>query len=236
MKSRLFKTTFLFLILLLQQSVSLNQAGAKEWTEKKLSKFIMKADRAAGRKNWNKAIKYGEQAFQGCTTLNLPSSANHINCLKNLNRHYDKAGRLTESGPRIIRAYHLSSEHLGSQHNTTMISRMLYYKLLIATQKYQDAAILVIESLSLLDESEESDYKRQHYLKQLYSLYGLTNQLKKQAAALLSYHYINQKLGSTDGGNLEKSILILARNLCRQKNRSEYKKLVAQHRLKLLCK
>lgn len=212
------------------------QADQADWTEKKLGQVILKADRAARRQNWARAIKYGEQMLLGVQVLNQKSDARYIHLLKNLNRYYDKAGRLTEIGPRVAAAYRLSKAHLGLTHDTTMMSRHLYYKLLLAERKYRDAIPLVQENIDIARRSQKDPFRQLHFLEQLATLYGLTKQLEKEEKALLHFLEASRKiLDATDKEHMD-IILMLAQNYCRRQETEKFKKLAVQHHLKYFCK
>lgn len=225
---------FLFLTFLLMMFTA--PPAQADWTEEKLGKVILKADKAARQKKWGRAIKYGEQMLEGASALNQISDARYINLLKTLNRYYDKTGRLDDVTPRVRQAYILSQKHLGAGHETTMMSRLLYYKLRISHKDYRGAIPLVLENISILGKNEQDDYRRLHYLKQLYSLYGITGQLEKEEKTLLHYLDLStQLLGENDEDNA-KVIWVLVQNYCRQRKFDEFEKLIASHNLKYFCK
>lgn len=224
--------TFIFLSLTIFNPACASEAG---WTEKKLGRVILKADKAANRHKWTRAIKYGEQALLGSEALDRQNDARYINSLKNLAKYYDKAGRLQEIAPRVIKLYDLSNKYFGKKHNTTSISRRLYYKLLIANQKYGPAISVVLENISLLEDNKNDDFRRLHYLKQLYSLYGIAGRFAAQEKAILEYQKLSHHLlGRPDEDSL-KSIRILAKNYCRQNKMAEFHKLKITHGLPLSC-
>jgi len=220
------------MLVFLNQSVV---ASETEWTEKKLGKVSLRAAHAADKSRWGLAIKYGEQMLKGVQTLDTPGDARYLNFLKNLNRYYDKAGRLEEVAPRIKKAYNLSRKHLGPAHNTTKMSRTLYYKLHISHQNYKDAIPLVLENISVLGKGAGGDYNHHQYLKQLYSLYAMTGQLVKEEETLLEFLELDKRLyGSSDKDNI-KIIQNLANNYCRQKKFKEFNDLINQHQLHFTC-
>ena len=209
-------------------------ANSIVWTEKKLGKIILKADKAARQKKWSDAIKYGEQALLG--SKELDQQGPYINALKNLNLYYDKADRLQEITPRIEKTYLLSKEHFGQKHNTTSISRQLYYKLLIANKNHEQAIPLVLEDISQLEGNREDEFKRLHYLEQLYALYGITYKLEAQEKAILEYLKLSEQLlGGPDEHNID-MIEALAKNYCRQKKLDKFNELKSKYQLYLLCK
>lgn len=223
---------FLLLVFLI------NTVAADEtyWTEKKLGKVILKADKAARQKKWARAIMYGEQMLEGCKALDKPIDARYINQLKNLNYYYDKANRLKEIPSRISEAYNLSKKYLGPVNNTTILSRNLYYKLLILDREYYQAIDLVLESISILKENEDDKFKLHGRLKSLYSLYGLTGQLELEEKTLLQFIELNGELVGKDDDNISGVIVILAKNYCRQKKLEKFAQLVDFYGLKYTCK
>jgi len=229
------KRSLFFPFLLLVFFVYPVNADETRWTEKKLGTAIIKADNAARKKKWSRAIKFGEQMLVGSNALNQHNDARYINLLKNLNIYYYKANRLKEIAPRVIKAYQLSKKYLGPKHNTTIICRNLYYKLLTMNKDYQQAISLVLENISIVEKRKKEDYRLIHYLKQLYSLYGLTGQFKKEEKTLLKLLKTNrQSFGNDDEDNI-KIILNLAQNYCRQRKLDEFNQLITSHRLKYYC-
>ncbi len=235
MKYRLILPAFLiftFLIISFSGSV---MATDTVWTEKKLGKVILKADKAAQHKKWSYAIKFGEQMLDGSKILDKQSDARYVNLLKTLNVYYDKAGRLKEVGPRVVTAYMLSKKHLGPTHETTFMSRTLYYKLQIFKMDYAGAIPLVLENIALLKENEKNSVRLIHYLKQLYSLYGLTGELEREEKALIEFLAINSRFFGDDDEDNKVAILILAQNYCRQKESDKFNQLTTSHGLKYSC-
>lgn len=225
----------LFLVLNLTNSDQL-LADQTDWTEEKIGKLAVKADHAATRKKWGQAIKYGERALEGRAALNVESDPNYISCLKTLNRYYDKAGRLRQVAERVKKAYALSKKHLEPTHNTSKINRLLYYKLLIAEKDYQEAIPVVLENISLPGSTECDLFRKLHYLEQLYSLYGLTSQLKEQEAALIRFLELNEQLLGSDDEDSTKVRVLLAKNYCRQKKLDKFDDLKKKYDLQYICK
>ncbi|PCI34244.1 MAG: hypothetical protein COB54_00145 [Alphaproteobacteria bacterium] len=223
---------FLLLVFLINP-VAADETG---WTEKKLGKVILKAGKAARHKKWSRAIKYGEQVLLGCKILGQHSNIRYINQLSHLNQYYDKANRLKEVPSRVKEAYNLSGKHLGPAHDTTIVSRQLYYKLLLTGREYHQASLLVLESISILGESEEDKFQLHGYLKSLYSLYGLTGQLEQEENTLLHFIQLHKQLVGNDDNDITGVIVILAKNYCRQKKLDKFNHLINFHGLKYSCK
>ncbi|PCI49635.1 MAG: hypothetical protein COB49_04670 [Alphaproteobacteria bacterium] len=231
MKRRWIYLPFLLIVFLNHTTVAYDT----DWTEKKLGKVILKADKAARQKKWARAIRYGEQMLQGAESLGQPNDARYINQLKNLNRYYDKAKRLREVPERVKKGYILSKEHLGPNHETTRMSRTLYYKFLISNKNYNDAISLVLENLSILKKDKNEDYRQYHYLKQLYSLYRMTGQLGKEEATLLRFLDLDKQIFNSSAKENIKIILNLANNYCRQKKFEKFNSLIKKYKLKYTC-
>ena len=231
MKRRFITLPFLLLTLFILPVA----ASDRGWTEKKLGKTVIKADKAARQEDWSQAIQHGEQAVKGSRALNNQSFARYINQLKNLNRYYDKAGRLHDAFPQVKKAYILSVEHFGPRHETTVVSRTLYYKLLISRKDYLEAIPLVQENISLLGKSRNDHYAHIQFLKQLYSLYKMTGQPEKEEKALLQYLDLDKRIfDSSEKDNL-KIIMDLAENYCRQNKIADFTKLMKSYGLKYQC-
>lgn len=230
-----FFPAFLLVLLLVLSVASPHYTSAADWSERKLGKIILKADKAARKKKWTRAIKYGERMLEGSAALDKKSDARYINQLKTLNGFYDKAGRLKDIGPRAQTAYLLASKHLGLAHSTTVASRLLYYKILISQKNYPDAIPLVEENISILKEGKAEDFRRLHYLEQLYSLYGITGQLEKEQGILLRLLALNEKLFDNDAEYTRKIILNLSKTYCYQNKMVEFNQLMKTYGLKYKC-
>ncbi len=230
------KRNSLFLSLLLSMFLwSFSSADQEVWTEKKLGQVIMKAERAAMRKKWSRAIQYGEQMLSGSRALDKKDLPRYIILLKNVNSYYDKAGRLQEVPAQVKRAYLLSSEKLGLDHPATMKSRTLYYKILIADKKYLDAIPLISEKIALSEKNAKMEYQTLQYLTTLHSLYALTRQYEKEEKTLLKLLDLNTILVGIEDESNSRIILDLANNYCRQKKYEAFNRLINTHHLKLVC-
>ncbi|PCI51594.1 MAG: hypothetical protein COB49_01390 [Alphaproteobacteria bacterium] len=237
-KRRLHYLPFLLLIYLtplVNANEPLKATGKVYWTEKKLGKIILKADKAAMRKKWNRAIRYGEEMLLGSHALDHHNDHRYINLLKNLNKYYDNAGRIQEIPGRIEKAYISSRKYLGVAHNTTIESRNLYYKIIIFNKDYQRAIPLILENISILGKSVEDRYRLSQYYRQLYSLYGLTRQLEKEEETLLKLLTLDRQLYGYDDQNNAKIILSLAKNYCLQKKLDAFEKIVQTYNLLYFC-
>lgn len=236
MKRKRHHITFLFLVFLCSMISGSISAEQTDWTEEKLGKVALKADKASMRKNWPQAIKNGERMLEGATALYPENDLGYISRLKTLNRYYDKAGRLQEVSVRIIKAYRLSKKNMGPKHHSSRISRLLYYKLMVAEKNYNGAIPLVQEYISLLGVNESENFKKLHYFTQLYSLYGLTGRLAKQEDILLKFITLSNQLLGPDDKNTAKAHKLLAINYCRQGKHNKFIALQIKHNLHYTCK
>ncbi len=236
MKRKRHHITFLFLVFLCSLISGAISAEQTYWTEEKLGKLDLKADKASMRKNWPQAIKYGERMLEAAAALYPESDLGYISRLKTLNRYYDKAGRLQEIPVRIMKAYRLSKKYMGPDHHSSKISRLLYYKLMIAEKNYSRAIPLVQKYISLLGVNEGEKFRKLHYLTQLYSLYGLTGQFVKQEDILLKFIALNNQLPDQDDENAAKALVILAKNYCRQGKHDQFRVLQRKYNLLYTCK
>lgn len=225
---------FLFLMFTFLNTYTI--ANEDIWTEKKLGKVILKADKAARQKKWNQAIKYGEQMLKGVQILDHHSDVRYIILLKNLNKYYDKAGRLREVSARIKNGYTLSKLNLGPTHDTSLTSRNLYYKLLISYKNYQDAIPLIYENISVLNTSKEDSFRKLHYLEQLVHLYGLTREFEKEENTLHKFIELNETLFGKSNEDYNNALLMLAKNYCQQQKMAKFAKLIFNNDLKYYCK
>jgi len=226
------------LLLCLMFSLSLPSmatAYGSDWTEKKLGAVIIKADKAARHNKWARAISFGEQAVSASRELDRKYLSRYINLLKNLNSYYDQAGRLDEVPQRVEEAYRLSSEHLGRDHPTTIKCRALYYKILIANSRYQDAIPLMKENIETSRTFPQAGYEILKYLSRLASLYALTDQFAQEEATLLELLNLNTRLFGKDDKDNIKTVRDLANNYCRQRKFAAFDKLMKDHDLKYVC-
>lgn len=221
-----------FLLALLPQTGFADEA---DWTEKKLGKTIIKAERAARLEKWTLAIEYGEKSLKGCAILYKQGAARCIGYLQKLNRFYEMAGRLLEVDERVKRGYELATANFGCNHRTTMTSRRLFYKLNIANNNYKSAIPLVLEEISLVGKGEQEDYRKLHYLRQLYSLYGLTAQYETEELALLQYLELNSRWFGYEDQDSAIVIKMLAQNYCRRKLYDKFKNHIEMYGLRYLC-
>lgn len=210
-------------------------AVGADWTEKRLGKIAVIADKSARQEKWSRAIKYGEQMLRGSGALDQKTDARYIHFLKNLNRYYDKAGRLKEVRARVKEGYVLSKTHLGLRHETTMLSRMIYYKSLILDENYDLAIELVLEKISLSKEEDRDPYKKFHYLRQLYSLYRMTEQYGEEEITLRHILTLNRQKFAISDDEIHRTILDLAENYCRQNKDIDFKKLMKSYGLRYIC-
>ncbi len=210
-------------------------AGQITWTEKKVGKAAIKADKAAMGQKWLQAIKYGEQMLSGTEALYGQHNINYISRLKTLNRYYDKAGRLGEISDRVKKAYILSKKHFKPDHDTAVLSRLLYYKYLISQKNYHRSAQIVLENISGLSNSKKDDYKKLHYLTQLHGLYGLTDQLEAQEKILIKLLALNKRLVGIDKEDNLEIIMNLAKNYCLQKKNAKFDQLMQTYDLNFEC-
>ncbi|MBL4830027.1 MAG: hypothetical protein JKY55_09110 [Aliivibrio sp.] len=185
MKKRPLYLFCLILLCLITTQINWAQADQSNWTEEKVGKLSVKADRAATRKNWRLAIKYGERILEGSAALYEVNDPTYITRLKNLNRYYDKAGRLTEVAGRVKLAYELAKDNLEPSHSVATTCRALYYRLLITQKKHQEAIPVVYFNMSTLTKGKDDQFRKLHYFRQIYALYGLTGQFEKEEEALV---------------------------------------------------
>ena len=219
------------------------QAEQINWTEEKLGKLSVKADRAAMRKKWRLAIKYGEKMLEGSAALYEINDPNYIYRLKNLNRYYDKAGRLTEVAGRVKLAYELANKHLPPNHSAATTCRVLYYKLLIAQKNFHEAIPVIHLNMSTVTKSKDDQFRKLYYFRQLYALYGLTAQFKKEEQALLDYIHLHEGIigklqtdGHLEGDEDDELILRrLVQNYCRRNMPDKIKELAQKYNLTYIC-
>ena len=204
-------------------------------TEKTIKKNIVKAHKAAARKRWSKAIKYGKRAAAGYAEIGPKEAMPYVVLLVKLNGYYDKAGKLTTAASSLEEAYGLAEKILPDKHEAAVASRDLYYKLLISKKRFLDAIPIVLRNVSIYENDKVEDYKAPHYLTQLYSLYGLTRQFELEEKTLLNLHALNLRIFGEDEHLNKQVMLSLARNYCRQQKRPEFDELVKIHDLKYVC-
>jgi len=89
--------------------------------------------------------------------------------------------------------------------------------------------------MSILGESEDAQHRFHHYLKQLYSLYGITGQLEEEEKTLMELLKLNKTLLGNDLDDNFEIILNLAKNYCLQKKAPEFNQLMMTYNLKYEC-
>jgi len=206
------------------------------WTERKLKKIVSKTATAAKKKKWEKAIRYGEQMFSGLQALTQPNDAKYITQLKNINIYYEKAGRLDEVAARVQTGYLLSKEHLGLGHTTSLVSRNLYYKLLISKAQFAKAIPLVHENLSVMPAGRDNSFRKLHYLEQLIHLYGLTRNYPEQERVLTDFIQFRKRLLEKSDKGHRDTLLLLAQNYCLQGKMAQFSVLTAENGMKYYCR
>lgn len=205
------------------------------WTERKLGKVIIRAEKAALKKRWKQAIKYGTRALDGSMVLDQKEAPRYINLLKNLNIYYDKSGKLKNIPEQVETAYNLSAKVLGDDHPTTLKSRSLYFKILLSQKRFSAAIPLVLEDIAVYENDEKEQYKILVYLSQLYSLYALTGQFEREGKALERLLALNIALfGEMDDSHFP-IIRDLSHNYCRQKEQQKFNGLIEKYNLKYQC-
>ncbi len=125
--------------------------------------------------------------------------------------------------------------HLGPEHYISEVSRLLYYKLLVADKNYGPATLVVKENIALLGDSEDDRFRRLDYLKQLFSLYGLSGRKAEEAQAIEDYLALEAELEIPP---LEESlpvIISLAKNYCERKMYREFQSVMQRFELEYVC-
>ncbi|MFC3051050.1 hypothetical protein [Kordiimonas pumila] len=229
------KLPFLLLHLVIWGTASVQSSDQIKWTEEKVGYYAVKADQAASQKHWSKAIEYGEHMLRGSSFLYKEDDIEYLNRLKTLNRYYDKAGKLGEVADRVQKAYELSYATLGPRHHISELSRLLYYKLLIAEKNYRTAIPLVQENIKNLSLSKDDAFQRLHYLEQLFSLYGLTGQLEEEAQTILRFLALDRQLVASPLEENLPIIITLAKNYCQRKKIALFQELMQTYGLEYEC-
>ncbi|MBL4839032.1 MAG: hypothetical protein JKY34_15800 [Kordiimonadaceae bacterium] len=235
MTRRLIQLSFLIIFLFSQTMTHIAFAEPTGWTEEEIGKVAVRANKAATRKKWSRAIRYGEQVLSASEALYGQNHRSYINRLKTLNRHYDKSGHLAKIPERVKLAYELSKKHYKAGHVAARVSHLLYYKLLVSQKNYEAATPLVLENIAILTDSQDDRFKKLHYLGQLHGLYGITNQLAMQEETLEMHLALNQRLM---GSALEDSISIimnLGKTYCLQSKKLAFNTLMQTYALKYKC-
>lgn len=94
---------------------------------------------------------------------------------------------------------------------------------------------LVLEDISLVGKGEQEDYRKLHYLKQLYSLYGLSAQYEKEEEVLLQYLELNSRWFGNEDEDSNLVIKMLAQNHCRRKLHDKFRNLIEKYGLRYVC-
>ena len=235
MKRRLPYLPFLLLLFFSQTIATGTIAEPTGWTEEKIGKIAVKADKAATRNKWSRAIKYGERFLAAAEELYGKDHPRYVTRLKTLNRYYDKSGKLDKVAERVRLAYSLSKKLFKRDHDTVKVSHLLYYKLVVAQKDYSAAIPLVLKNIEMLSEAEDDLFKKLHYLGQLHGLYGITNQLERQETILVERLALSQKLMGPQLEDNLKIIMNLGKTYCLQGKKLAFNKLMQTHKLKFEC-
>ena len=225
----------LLLGLVLACFFGLAQVDGADWTDAKLDKTIAKMHQAADKKKWSRAILHGQEMLKGFAALDAHDSDRYAHQLKNLCTYYDKEGRLKDIADLVRLAYDQAKLHLSPDHNTTMVSRNLLYKLFVSEAKYRDALPLAQENVALSGSGRDGDFRRLYYVRQLFSLYGLMADFAAQEPVLEQYLELNSQLFGRHDNETKRILDLLATNYCRQGKVDKFQGVVVTYDLKLTC-
>ena len=236
-------TPLLILLLLLAPTIALAKNNAPrslfdwstEWTEDKFLKQVKKNDKAVNQKQWTSALRSGEIALDGCTTLYGQLDQRCIIIMKNNVQAYANTGQIAEHATEITQAYQLATQAVGKQHFTTIIIRDTYRQLLMDQEHYEQTIPILIEMIEVEKSLQNDEFKILDWEILLYALYKITEQHQYQEPTLLRMLALTEKLIGVDSDNFERVAISLAEHYCEQKHYNKFFDLSAKYSLKTEC-
>ena len=218
--------------------ISFTQAEARaeeaSWSIQKVENLLVKAERAAQKNKLKWAILYSRKAVKGAVELWSTDEVRYILLLNRYHGYLSRANKLAIASVNVEAAYTVAKEKLGVAHTATADARQLYYKLLIADGLYAQAIPLTLESIRLTKIENQDTEETLHYLKQLFSLYGLTGQGASEETVLAQMLELAEKLKIEE--TMRATILLsLAKNYCVQRKIDKFESLVEHYQLKYFC-
>jgi hypothetical protein len=207
----------------------------KTWSASKIEKVRKRAAIAADKKKWSLAIRYNEQILAALRSRAMQDSAPYIQALIHGADYYAQAGRVAEAGARAAEAHARAEANLGEGDELAHAARAAHYRQLIAKQDYSAALALVEEAVAALGTTTDDDYRRHRYLKHLYSLYGLTGQLAREAETLETFLRLDRQLYGNTAADHAKVLQNLANSYCLQGKLEEFGSLQPKLSSEFVC-
>ena len=206
-----------------------------DWSGRQLDKALLEIDRNMDRGRWQRVVEDGTEALPQCIRLKTERSPACIGLLNKLNHALYHSGRFLENRARIEKAFSLAVEVLGQNHLTTRLARELYYRLLLAEERYT-SAIDVLRDIIAAEKSRENDaFEIMNRTRQLYALYGLTGQYAREEDTLRSLLPMTDDLLGADTEDYRETARALAENLCSQQKYPEFFAFVREQGLDMRC-
>jgi tetratricopeptide (TPR) repeat protein len=205
------------------------------WDEARLNKAIQKYQRAGDKKQWELAIKYGEKALKGCLALYSESDYRCIIIRKNNSVHYLKLDRHVDRPTEVQMAYEVARAAKGTDHYLTRSTREVYYMLLLRQKKFREAIPILEESLKTALVLRFDPFKTLDIRLQLYGLYHIVKDTKKEQAELESLLPMAQKLLGENGEDAKAISEALGRSYCDHNQYDQWTDLKASHGIEGHC-
>ncbi|MEX0299609.1 MAG: hypothetical protein AB3N28_11115 [Kordiimonas sp.] len=199
------------------------------------SELVSETNISFQRAKFTHALEQGEKALICGQSLNFSHNSRFIRLLNQLNHIYKKLDQLSDVRGRVEETYIQSRDQLGNEHEITMQSRDLYYEVLIKEKNYMEAITIASENIAAAENNSQEGFRKHHYLIQLYSLYGLTGQYKKEAETLLILIDLADTLFGKNDEETRKYVLDLAKNYCRQRALSAFDRWIKKNSLQYRC-
>jgi hypothetical protein len=205
-----------------------------DWTMAKLDNYQKKMEKAANAKALGRAIRYGEQALEGCRELRGDKDELCITlATKNATYYYQK-----DLHPRhaeeIEAAYRLALAEQGPDHHNTNSLRDIYYHVLLRQKHFQQAIPVLRKMLQVEGERANEPSQTMRLTLQLYGLYYLTEQVAEAEAVLETLlPLVAQALGKQEDYNAV--AVALAEAYCARKNHHQFFTFVREHGLDMRC-
>ncbi len=211
------------------------KSEARQWSERKLEKTVLRIDRDISRNRWDKVIKHSQKSLPQCVRLYSEQHPTCILILKNINQAYEKTRRINPDHSQIERAYSLASEVLGKTHFTTIAARNYYYIFLIYTKNYAPAIPLVTEMIEIEEAGSNDKFRLMERYSQLYTLEGLIGNRPAEEVALTKVVELSADVMGEESDYFRDAAEALAYNYCIQKKYYKFFQLIKQHKIEISC-
>lgn len=210
---------------------ALTQSDSKAKVESLLKKSVQ----AFNSGQWTKSIISGELALKACRTHFSENNPLCINIMRNNALAYQQAGVILENAEKIERAYRVALSQLGPMHYTTIKTREIFYRLVIAKQRYSETIPLVIAFIHHERTNNNDTHKILDWFIELDDLYKKTNQPQYKEPTLESIVSLTEKIYGIENNSFKPFVNALAECYCTQKKYAKFSALKDKYSLEINC-